>query len=582
MCVNWFIAHSTAILKPNSLAASTMSSPERNKVFISYSHEDEEWVERLQVHLKPLMQRSRLNVWDDTQLMKGVKWNKEIKKAIDTAKVAVLLISADFLASDFIAENELPPIIEAAKEEGLIVLPVLISPSRFRDTRSLSQFQAFNDPDKPLITLPKAEQDVAWVKLAEEIGRIINEALQESRVPIVLERVEIRNFKNFESLELDFTKPSSLGGNWTCIAGINGAGKTSILQAICLLLLGEDLIPELGGTRLRQMLRRTADGHRENVELKADVSGGSEPPTLFLPLSEKGVDSKKLWNHSRYAEMRGIWERLQKQLLVSFGVTRNISDYTDTRHSSLSHQVRCQMSLFDPFTQITSPEVLLEEDDAYAPVRRTLFRLIQAVLSPDELEVVGDGPFNTLRFTQAGIDVEAIDLPDGFRSTVAWLTELCLAWHESAPPEETQDSDLAKMTGIVLLDEIDLHLHPSLQRTLVPRLRKALPKVQFIVTTHSPLILSSFDQAELVVLDRAYEGGKRPLDRQIFGFTPDQVYEWLMNTPAQSTVLDEKLEQGDDPNLLQYLYQSDHVNEKEAEKRVGDLEDFLKNLPQKS
>src|SRR5207244_12824247 len=63
--------------------------------------------------------------------------------------------------------------------------------------------------------------------------------------PIVLESVSISNFKNIESLEIDFTQESTLVGNWTCIAGINGAGKTSILQAICLIMRSEEHTSEL-------------------------------------------------------------------------------------------------------------------------------------------------------------------------------------------------------------------------------------------------------------------------------------------------------------------------------------------------
>src|SRR5512144_407460 len=101
------------------------------KVFISYSHADEEWLERLKRHLKPLVREGYLDFWDDTHIHPGDDWQQEIRTALDKAQVAVLLISADFFASDFIDENELPPLLAAAQADGVRILPVILSESRF-------------------------------------------------------------------------------------------------------------------------------------------------------------------------------------------------------------------------------------------------------------------------------------------------------------------------------------------------------------------------------------------------------------------------------------------------------------------
>ena len=141
----------------------------RTKVFISYSHQDHEWLKRLRVHLRPLEREYDVEIWDDSRIAAGAKWRDEIARTIETTKVAVLLVSADFLGSDFIASDELPPLLKAAEEEGALILPVILSPSRFSKTKTLADFQAVNPPSKPLIDMPKGEQEAVFVKVAEII-----------------------------------------------------------------------------------------------------------------------------------------------------------------------------------------------------------------------------------------------------------------------------------------------------------------------------------------------------------------------------------------------------------------------------
>lgn len=152
------------------------SKTARTKVFISYSHKDAKWLKRLQVHLKPLEREGIVERWDDTRITPGNRWKDDIKQAIDEAKVAVLLISPDFLASDFIADDELPPLLAAAEKEGLVILPVILSPSRFKHIESLSQFQAVNDSSKPLVDLKRGDRGRVWVKLTEHIEKALKPA----------------------------------------------------------------------------------------------------------------------------------------------------------------------------------------------------------------------------------------------------------------------------------------------------------------------------------------------------------------------------------------------------------------------
>lgn len=149
----------------------------RIQVFISYSHKDTAWLERLQVHLKPLEREGLIDRWDDTRLKPGKKWREEIKEALASTKVAVLLVSADFLASDFIAENELPPLLkaaEAAEADGATILSVILSSCRFTRTPELAQFQTVNRPEQPLSSLTENEQEAVFDRVAQTIEEVVN------------------------------------------------------------------------------------------------------------------------------------------------------------------------------------------------------------------------------------------------------------------------------------------------------------------------------------------------------------------------------------------------------------------------
>jgi hypothetical protein len=142
----------------------------RDKVFISYSHSDSEWLKKLQVYLKPLEKKALIDRWDDTKIKTSTKWREEIKKALDSAKIAVLLISSNFLASDFIEEEELTPLLKAAEEEGALIFSVILDP--FETAFSLSElekFQTVNPPDDPISGMEENQWRKTFDKLSKEI-----------------------------------------------------------------------------------------------------------------------------------------------------------------------------------------------------------------------------------------------------------------------------------------------------------------------------------------------------------------------------------------------------------------------------
>ena len=167
-------------LKNFAIDAARSYAPEKTgvaaqpKLFISYSHVDTGCLERLLVHLKPLERSNTVVCWSDTRIRTGDKWRAELQKNLDDAVIAILLISADFLASDFIVNNELPPLLIKADQSGLRILPVILKPCGFRRDPILSTFQAANDPGSPLLGLSSIEQEALYDKIAEEVMREVN------------------------------------------------------------------------------------------------------------------------------------------------------------------------------------------------------------------------------------------------------------------------------------------------------------------------------------------------------------------------------------------------------------------------
>ena len=131
------------------------SSP---KVVIFYSHADQQCLDRLLVHLKPL--HGSMTVF----------LRKQIEKGLDEAAIAILLVSADFLASDFMVDNELPPLLMSAKARGVRILPVILKPCGFHRDEVLSSFPCANDPAIPLLSLDHIGQEATYNRIADEVA----------------------------------------------------------------------------------------------------------------------------------------------------------------------------------------------------------------------------------------------------------------------------------------------------------------------------------------------------------------------------------------------------------------------------
>ncbi|MFN5465258.1 MAG: macro domain-containing protein [Cyanobacteriota bacterium] len=147
------------------------ASPERTvgtDVFISYSHKDQKWLKLLQVFLQPLVRKGALSLWDDTKIDPGTKWREAIETALRSSKVAVLLVSKDFLASPFIAEHELPTLLAAAESRGLTIIWVYLSPCLYQES-GVGAYQAAHDTSRTISSLRGAKREEVLVNICQKI-----------------------------------------------------------------------------------------------------------------------------------------------------------------------------------------------------------------------------------------------------------------------------------------------------------------------------------------------------------------------------------------------------------------------------
>lgn len=144
----------------------------RNNIFISYSHQDRAWLDRLHTFLKPLVHSTPVNLWDDTKIDPGSNWQKEIEDVLDVSQIAILLVSANFLSSDFILNQELPKILKKSSEDGLVILWVSIGFCMYEETE-LAIYRSVNNPAKPLDSLTTNEQDSILLDICKKIKNTI-------------------------------------------------------------------------------------------------------------------------------------------------------------------------------------------------------------------------------------------------------------------------------------------------------------------------------------------------------------------------------------------------------------------------
>jgi len=156
-----------AATSTTSQPGDTGSSDTRAGIFVSYSHKNKKWLERLLEHLA-VLRSSGVKIWTDQDIEPGESWQGKIEEALDHARIAVLLVTPAFFASTYIANNELPNLLSAAESKGLTVFWIPVSDSQYAGTE-IAKFQAAHPPTEPLDRLKPGERNTALVRIADKL-----------------------------------------------------------------------------------------------------------------------------------------------------------------------------------------------------------------------------------------------------------------------------------------------------------------------------------------------------------------------------------------------------------------------------
>jgi hypothetical protein len=147
----------------------------RTKIFVSYSHHDAEWLSRIKLHFAVLERRGVLELWSDTRLPAGAEFEREIEAALSSAKVAVLLVSPSFLASEFIWHEEIPR-IEAHTKDGMDAVPLIVRPVAWRLENFLRKLVARPVDGCPLSMGTESQIDADLMAFTYEIAAKVGQA----------------------------------------------------------------------------------------------------------------------------------------------------------------------------------------------------------------------------------------------------------------------------------------------------------------------------------------------------------------------------------------------------------------------
>jgi energy-coupling factor transporter ATP-binding protein EcfA2 len=324
-----------------------------------------------------------------------------------------------------------------------------------------------------------------------------------------LESIEIRNFRAITNVSLRFRElRPNVSEPWLLLLGENGVGKSSVLKAVALALMSS-------GARKR-FVPNASDLVREGArrgEIRLGFSGGSEV-RLSLRRGEAEFDG----------------QAPSSPVLVGYGPTRlpPASSGTSRRQSSFDVD-----NLFDPWATLLDAESWLADNKRVPAGRFNLFATDLKTLLPMTEEDRLTRRTGRLYARSHGSTVPLAQLSDGYRSVIGLATDLMMRLSASV-------DSMRAAEGLLLLDEIEAHLHPQWRMTIVSLLREVFPNLRVIATTHDPLCLQQTEPGEVFVLRRIGGSHVEAVPRDVpKGLRADQLLtgDWfgLSNTTDPET-----------------------------------------------
>ncbi len=291
-----------------------------------------------------------------------------------------------------------------------------------------------------------------------------------------ISKIELMNIRCFEAFSLDL-KTLDDTVLWTMILGDNATGKTTLLRSIALGLCDEGdataLVKKVPGGFIRKGEKRAL------IRIILEQVESNRIYEIDTEITKESLDSPEIVRKYKKPEKNFPWKDI---FVCGYGPRR--SSVADASHDKYTPLNSVRM-LFDYEAPLQNPEIILLRQDPQ--FREILERKVLDILMLDDPghEIVY--PPKKIMEIRGRWGIQPYDrLSDGYKSTVQWVLDF-IGWSIFA---ERFVSD-REISGILLIDELEQHLHPKWQRHIVQRLKKQFPMVQFIATTHSPLVASS-------------------------------------------------------------------------------------------